>query len=150
MIDLLLFGERSIDRVVKSVYVTVQKPILPPFWSLGYHLCRWGYRKFSIFSIVFCVETLRKFQRSSDDVIEIVDKMSAAEIPLEVQWVDIDYMIDQRDFTVDPVKWGSMKNLTEKLHQNGQKFVLILDPAIPAEAGDDYLPAVTGIYFLTF
>ena len=77
-------------------------------------------------------------------MIEIVDKMSAAEIPLEVQWVDIDYMIDQRDFTVDPVKWGSMKNLTEKLHQNGQKFVLILDPAIPAEAGDDYLPATTG------
>ena len=70
--------------------------------------------------------------------------MAKAEIPLEVQWVDIDYMIDQRDFTVDPDKWGSMKNLSDILHDRGQRFVLILDPAIPAEAGADYLPAITG------
>ena len=78
--------------------------------------------------------------------------MAKADIPLEVQWVDIDYMIDQRDFTVDPDKWGTMKNLSDLLHDRGQRFVLILDPAIPAEAGDDYLPAVTGTilkhYFL--
>ena len=83
--------------------------------------------------------------RSSNDVSDIVNAMAAAEIPLEVQWVDIDYMIDQRDFTVDPVAWGSMGNLTDMLHDNGQRFVLILDPAIPAEAGDDYLPAVSGL-----
>ena len=71
--------------------------------------------------------------------------MAVAEIPLEVQWVDIDYMIEQRDFTVDPVAWGSMENLTDMLHENGQRFVLILDPAIPAEAGDDYSPAVSGL-----
>ena len=56
MIDLLLFGERSVDRVVKSVYEVLQKPILPPFWSLGYHLCRWGYRKASNFTF-FALKT---------------------------------------------------------------------------------------------
>ena len=31
------------------------------------------------------------------------------------------------------------------LHDNDQKFVLILDPAIPSEAGDDYYPASSGL-----
>ena len=51
--------------------------MLPPYWSLGYHLSRWGYR-------------------SSDDVINIVEAMKSAKIPLEVQWVDIDYMEDHK------------------------------------------------------
>ena len=51
--------------------------MLPPYWTLGYHLSRWGYR-------------------SSDDVIDIVQEMKLAKIPLEVQWVDIDYMDDHK------------------------------------------------------
>ena len=31
------------------------------------------------------------------------------------------------------------------LHDNDQKFILILDPAIPSEAGDDYYPASSGL-----
>ena len=54
--------------------------MLPPYWSLGYHLSRWGYR-------------------SSDDVINIVEAMKSAKIPLEVQWVDIDYMEDHKGKT---------------------------------------------------
>lgn len=45
------------------------------------------------------------------------------------------------DFTVDSVNWASMKNLSDLLHENDQRFVLILDPAIPSEAGPDYKPA---------
>ena len=41
------------------------------------------------------------------------------------------------DFTVDSVNWASMKNLSDLLHENDQRFVLILDPAIPSEAGPD-------------
>ena len=59
--------------VVTNIHKTIGLPMMPPYWSLGYHLSRWGYR-------------------SSDDVIGIVEDMKLAKIPLEVQWVDIDYM----------------------------------------------------------
>ena len=44
IVDFILFGEEDIGRTVESIYETVGQPVLPPYWSLGYHLCRWGYR----------------------------------------------------------------------------------------------------------
>ena len=58
---------------------------------------------------------------------------------------DIDYMEKFRDFTIDKENWGNLAELVNELHNNGQNFVLILDPAIPAEAGPGYEPAESGI-----
>ena len=46
---------------------------IPPYWALGYHLCRWGYNS---------LENMQAaFQRTVD-----------LGIPLDAQWGDIDLM----------------------------------------------------------
>lgn len=80
---------------------------MPPYWSLGFHLCRWGYG------------TANKTQ-------EVVDKMRSLGIPQDVQWNDIDYMRDYLDFTYDKEKFGLLPQLVQHLHNNNQKYIMIV------------------------
>ncbi|KAL7979401.1 hypothetical protein Chor_015425 [Crotalus horridus] len=86
-------------------------PAMPPFWGLGFHLCRWGYG-------------------TSNETWEIVKAMRNFQIPQDAQWNDIDYMNGSRDFTVDSEKFASLPQMVEDLHKHGQSYVLIVDPGI--------------------
>ncbi|TWW77708.1 Sucrase-isomaltase, intestinal [Takifugu flavidus] len=48
----------------------------------------------------------------------------------DVQYTDIDYMEDKKDFTYDRVKFDGLPEFADYLHVKGQKYILILDPAI--------------------
>ncbi|KAE9408971.1 hypothetical protein BT96DRAFT_807401 [Gymnopus androsaceus JB14] len=67
----------------KQYAEVVGTPAEVPYWSFGFHQCRFGYTSFV-------------------DVANVITNYSAAEIPLETMWTDIDYMDGRRIFTVDP------------------------------------------------
>lgn len=106
-------GDSMLD-VVKSYHSFVAgKPYMPPYWSLGTHQCRWGYHTLSV-------------------IEEVVANYTAAGIPLEVMWSDIDYMDKFRVFTTDPQRYPmpALASFIEKLHDEGRHYVQIIDPGV--------------------
>lgn len=98
----------------------IGKPKMMPYWSYGFHQCRWGYAN---------VAALRN----------VVDNYAKEELPLDVIWADIDYMDKFYDFTLDPVNYPQeeLTKLIDDVHANNQKFVPIVDPGIPDDPADE-------------
>jgi alpha-glucosidase (family GH31 glycosyl hydrolase) len=120
VLDLYVFTGSSPEQVVQQYTDVVGKPALQPYWSLGFHNCRWGYE-------------------SVHEIEQVVRNYSLAGLPLETQWADIDYMQDYRDFTLDSVDFSpkAMRRFVDGLHAKGQKFVPIVDPGIEPFPGYD-------------
>lgn len=113
IVEIYVFGGPTPEAVVRQYLEVIGKPAMVPFWSLGFHNCRWGYPNIS-------------------QVEEVVANYSAAEIPLETQWLDIDYMLGYLDFVLDPINYplAEVQSFVASLHANNQRFVPIIDPAI--------------------
>nr|XP_006826059.1 PREDICTED: maltase-glucoamylase, intestinal-like [Saccoglossus kowalevskii] len=126
ILDFYVFLGPSPEDIVNQYTVQViGPPMMPPYWALGFQLCKWGYE-------------------SLDEVKGIVEDMRAQGIPQDVQYADVDHMSNYRDFTVDPVNWAGLGEFFEELHEYGQHGIIILDHAIHSKEGNGYLPFDTG------
>ncbi|CDO71936.1 Glycoside Hydrolase Family 31 protein [Trametes cinnabarina] len=119
-----LAGSETDPTVVARQYAeVVGAPAEVPYWSFGLHQCRFGYQNFI-------------------DVANVITNYSAASIPLETMWTDIDYMYKRRIFTVDPDYFplNRMREIVDYLHAHNQHFVLMTDPAVAYLPGEGYGP----------
>ena len=55
------------------------------------------------------------------------------DLPLEGIWLDITYMDDYADFSVNHTTFPDLNGYTDSLHANGQKMVVIVDAGISAD-----------------
>ncbi|KAL5417843.1 hypothetical protein PMIN03_001333 [Paraphaeosphaeria minitans] len=118
IVDLYFLAGKQPAEVSKQYADTVGYSAMFPYWTFGFHQCKYGYWDVNM-------------------VAEVVANYSATGIPLEVMWTDIDYMDGRQDFTTDPERFpiGKMRELVSTLHSRGQRYVLILDPAIHFKEG---------------
>ncbi|KAF9016822.1 alpha-glucosidase [Hymenopellis radicata] len=111
-------SETSPIEVAKQYAEVVGLPAEVPYWSFGFHQCRFGYRNFV-------------------DVADVVTEYANARIPLETMWTDIDYMYQRQIFTVDPQYFpmDRMRELVDHLHRHDQYYVVMTDPAVASVDG---------------
>ncbi|KAK6499722.1 hypothetical protein TWF481_010081 [Arthrobotrys musiformis] len=121
IVDFFVFLGETYGDVVKQYQYVTGFPQIPPYWSLGYHQCRWYY------------DTTEKLDEARQKSIE-------AEIPTDVFWLDIDYMEKYKLFTLDEERYPSFVDYVEKeIHKDNHKLVAILDPGIKNKV-DGYKP----------
>uniref|UniRef100_A0A4W6DT14 Lysosomal alpha-glucosidase n=1 Tax=Lates calcarifer TaxID=8187 RepID=A0A4W6DT14_LATCA len=111
VLDLYIFLGPDPQSVTRQYLQVIGYPMMPPYWSLGFHLCRWGYTT---------TNTTRR----------VAQRMHNANFPLDVQWNDLDYANKRRIFTFDPWRFGDLPEMVEQFHARGMKYILILDPGI--------------------
>ncbi|XP_047112686.1 lysosomal alpha-glucosidase-like [Schistocerca piceifrons] len=127
ILDFFVFMGPSPAEVVQQYQDIVGYPAMPPYWGLGFHLCRFGYK------------TLNYTK-------EILKKTQAAGIPIDVQWLDLDYMNDSNDFTYDKERFAGLPKFVEELHEANMHFVPLIDPGISAgQVPGTYAPYDMGL-----
>ncbi|XP_052387400.1 sucrase-isomaltase, intestinal-like isoform X2 [Carassius gibelio] len=106
----ILVGETP-EAVVDEFTKLIGRPFIPPYWSLGFQLSRWDYG-------------------SLEEVKKVVERNRQAGIPYDVHYTDIDYMENNKIFTYDTDKFAGLPQFADYMHDKGQKYIVILDPAV--------------------
>ncbi|KAF8318802.1 hypothetical protein DL93DRAFT_2124857 [Clavulina sp. PMI_390] len=128
ILDLYFIAGPSPVQVAQQYSEIVGTPAEVGYWALGFHQCRYGYTDYL-------------------DVAEVVQNYSRAGIPLETMWTDIDFYYQRWTFTNDPQYFplNEMQLLISDLHARGQHYILMVDPAVAYQPGENYLAYDQGV-----
>ncbi|XP_006814115.2 sucrase-isomaltase, intestinal-like [Saccoglossus kowalevskii] len=111
ILDIYVFLGPTPENVVQQYTEAIGRTFMPPYWSLGFQLSRYGYDH---------IDVLR----------DTVDRMRLYDIPHDVQFGDIDYMDRYMDFTYDTVNYAGLPEYVDELKTEGTNYIIILDPCI--------------------
>ncbi|HEX8088489.1 MAG TPA: TIM-barrel domain-containing protein [Blastocatellia bacterium] len=105
------FWGPSIKKVVSRYSDLTGHIQLPPMWALGNQQSRWSYYPQSVAE-------------------DIVHNYRERDLPLDVLYLDIDYMSGYRVFTWDTSRFPNPAEFTDRLRRQGVKVVTIVDPGV--------------------
>ncbi|KAH8041504.1 hypothetical protein HPB51_016949 [Rhipicephalus microplus] len=104
--DFFVFVGPTPSKVVQQYQRVVGFPAMPPYWSLGFHLCRYGYE-------------------SLNNTRAVMQNNILDGIPLDAQWNDIDSMERRNGFTYDTEAFAGLPEFVREVHAGGRRYILI-------------------------
>ncbi len=129
--DLYLYvitGESAYD-VAKQFRKIIGKSYIAPKYAFGYGQSRWGYK-------------------THEDIETVVRGYRDNRIPIDMVYMDIDYMQDYKDFTVNPERFPDFPQFVQKMKAKQIHLIPIIDAGVKIEEGYDiYEEGVEKGYF---
>lgn len=124
----VITGENPYE-IIKEFRKLIGRSYIPPKFAFGYGQSRWGYE-------------------TEDDFREVADKHRENGIPLDMIYMDIDYMERFKDFTVDREKFKDFPAFVEEMKQKKIQLIPIIDAGVKVEKGYEvYEEGVRNHYF---
>lgn len=129
--DLYLYvidGESAYD-VVRQFRKIIGRSYIPPKFAFGFGQSRWGYK-------------------TKEDFRNVTDGYRSNRIPLDLIYMDIDYMQDYKDFTVNEEEFPDFPAFVAEMKERGIRLIPIIDAGVKVEEGYPvYDEGVRGGYF---
>ncbi|MBQ1326454.1 MAG: alpha-glucosidase [Eubacterium sp.] len=127
--DLYFIEGKSPLETVSAFRHMIGRSYIPPRWAFGFGQSRWGYK-------------------NESDIRRVADEYAKAGIPIDMIYMDIDYMERFKDFTVDEEAFPDFPAFVNEMRENGIHLIPIIDAGVKIEEGYDvYEEGVKGDYF---
>ena len=126
----LIEGEDAVG-IVRAFRELIGESYIPPKWAFGFGQSRWGYR---------CEADIRR----------VAEGYRENGMPLDMIYVDIDYMERYKDFTINRERYPDFGKLCAELKKEGIRLIPIIDAGVKVEKGYPvYEEGVEKGYFCT-
>ncbi len=129
--DLYLYvieGESPYD-IVKQFRKIIGRSYIPPKFAFGFGQSRWGYK-------------------TKEDFREVAAGYRENHIPIDMIYMDIDYMQDYKDFTLNEKEFGDFPAFVREMKDQNIRLVPIIDAGVKVEEGYSvYEEGVKNRYF---
>ncbi len=108
-------GENAYD-IVKQFRKIIGKSYIPPRFAFGFGQSRWGYK-------------------TKEDFVKVLRGYRDHHIPLDMIYMDIDYMQDYKDFTVNEENFPDFAGFVREMKEEGVRLIPIIDAGVKIEKG---------------
>lgn len=115
--DLYLLSGENENAICKEFRTLIGRSYIPPRWAFGLAQSRWGYK-------------------TEEDVREVARQYKEHDLPLDMICMDIDYMQDYADFTVNRERFPDLAKLSADLKAQGIRLVPIIDAGVRIDPND--------------
>ena len=115
--DLYLLSGGNENAICKEFRALIGRSYIPPKWAFGLAQSRWGYK-------------------TEEDVREVARQYKEHDLPLDMICMDIEYMQDYADFTVNKERFPDLTKLSADLKAQGIRLVPIIDAGVRVDPND--------------
>ena len=115
--DLYLLSGGNENAICREFRTLIGRSYIPPRWAFGLAQSRWGYK-------------------TEEDVREVARQYKEHDLPLDMICMDIEYMQDYADFTVNKERFPDLTKLSADLKAQGIRLVPIIDAGVRVDPND--------------